>query len=114
MKGGVGTVKTRLMKPRDQQPPSIREYDDDLPPMTEEELSRVKTVPRVKTLRRVLRLTQQEFSDRYGIPLGTLRDWEQGAKEPDTAAKSYIRCIMGDAEGVARAFKRIPPAPGAE
>jgi hypothetical protein len=32
--------------------------DDDLPPMTEEELSRVNIVPRVKTLRRVLRLTQ--------------------------------------------------------
>jgi hypothetical protein len=56
--------------------------------------------------------TQQQFSARYGIPLGTLRDWEQGAKEPDTAAKSYLRCIMGDAEGVARAFVRIPPAPG--
>jgi len=91
---------------------AIRDYDDDLPPMTEEELSKVKAVPRVKTLRRVLKLTQEEFSKRYGIPLGTLRDWEQGVKEPDTAAKSYIRAIMGDAEAVARAYQRIPPAPG--
>jgi putative transcriptional regulator len=80
--------------------------------MTEDELSRVKIVPRVKSIRRVLKLTQEEFSKRYGIPLGTLRDWEQGAKEPDTTAKSYIRCIMGDAEAVARAYVRIPPAPG--
>ncbi len=81
--------------------------------MTEEELSKVKVVPRVKTLRRVLKLTQEEFSKRYGIPLGTLRDWEQGAKEPDTTAKSYIRAIMGDAEAVAKAYMRIPPAPDA-
>jgi putative transcriptional regulator len=87
--------------------------DEDLPPMTEAELADVKIVPRVKTLRRVLRLTQEEFSARYGIPVGTLRDWEQGAKEPDTAARSYIRCIMGDPEGVAAAFRRIPPAPEA-
>jgi putative transcriptional regulator len=90
----------------------LRDDDGDLPPMTEEELSRVKIVPRVKSIRRVLKLTQEEFSKRYGIPLGTLRDWEQGAKEPDTTAKSYIRCIMGDAEAVARAYVRIPPAPG--
>jgi putative transcriptional regulator len=96
---------------RKQTAPAVRDYDDDLPPMTEE-LSKVKAVPRVKTLRRVLKLTQEEFSKRYGIPLGTLRDWEQGVKEPDTAAKSYIRAIMGDAEAVARAFKRVPPAPG--
>ncbi len=80
--------------------------------MTEEELSRVKTVPRIKTLRRVLKLTQEEFSKRYGIPLGTLRDWEQGAKEPDTTAKSYIRAIMGNPEAVAKAFREIPQAPG--
>jgi putative transcriptional regulator len=117
MKGGVLTVKTNLMSDAptefaDKQAPSVvRNYDDDLPPMTEEELSKVKAVPRVKTLRRVLKLTQEEFSKRYGIPLGTLRDWEQGAKEPDTAAKSYLRAIMGDAEAVARAYTRIPPPP---
>ncbi len=117
MKGDVLTVKMNLMSnatvafTRKQAAPAIRNYDDDLPPMTEEELSKVKAVPRVKTLRRVLKLTQEEFSKRYGIPLGTLRDWEQGAKEPDTTAKSYIRAIMGDAEAVAMAYLRIPPAP---
>jgi len=81
--------------------------------MTADELERAPKVPRVKSMRRALGLTQEQFSARYGIPLGTLRDWEQGVKEPDTAAKSYLRCIMGDAEGVARAFITIPPAPKA-
>jgi putative transcriptional regulator len=37
---------------------------------------------------RALGLTQQEFSVRFLIPLGTLRDWEQGAAEPDQAARA--------------------------
>jgi len=104
-------VKTNLMSDA-ALASSARDYDDDLPPMTEEELDKIKAVPRVRTIRKVLKLTQAQFSERYGIPVGTLRDWEQGTKEPDTAAKSYIRCIMGDAEGVARAYRAVPPAPG--
>ena len=45
---------------------------------TPEERARARRVPRVRTLRRVLGLTQEEFAARYQIPLGTLRDWEQG------------------------------------
>ncbi len=82
--------------------------------MTVRELEKAPRVPRVKSMRRALRLTQEQFAGRYGIPLGTLRDWEQGAKEPDTTAKSYLRCIMGDAEAVARAFMAVPPAPAVE
>jgi len=40
-------------------------------------------VPRVKIIRRALHLTQEEFAERYRIPLGTLRDWERGRAEPD-------------------------------
>jgi putative transcriptional regulator len=57
--------------------------DPDARPMTTEELREARRVPRVKTLRRALGLTQQEFAARYQIPLGTLRDWEQGRTEPD-------------------------------
>jgi putative transcriptional regulator len=37
----------------------------------------------VRTIRRRLRLTQHEFSRRFGIPQGTLRDWEQGRRRPE-------------------------------
>ena len=57
--------------------------DPDARPMTEAELRNAKRVPRVKTIRRALQLTQEEFAARYHIPLGTLRDWEQGRSEPD-------------------------------
>jgi putative transcriptional regulator len=70
--------------------------------MTRAELARMKRVPRVKTLRRALMLTQEEFAARYHIPIGTLRDWEQGRTEPDAPARAYLKVIAADPNGVAR------------
>ncbi len=64
----------------------------------------MRLVPRAKTLRRALGLTQEEFATRFQIPLGTLRDWEQGRAEPDQTARAYLRVIAGDAEAVVRAL----------
>jgi putative transcriptional regulator len=52
--------------------------DPDARPMTPEQIRRTRRVPRPKTLRRALALTQEEFAAGYHIPIGTLRDWEQG------------------------------------
>jgi putative transcriptional regulator len=79
--------------------------DPDARPMTPEELRKARRVPRVKTLRRALRLTQQEFAARYQIPLGTLRDWEQGRTEPDQPARAYLTVIAHDPEGALRALQ---------
>ncbi len=65
----------------------------------------MRRVPRVKTLRRALHLTQEEFAARYHIPLGTLRDWEQGRSEPDQPARAYLRVIANDPQRVERALK---------
>jgi len=80
--------------------------DPDARPMTQQELRTARRVPRVKTLRRALGLTQQEFAARYRIPLGTLRDWEQGRTEPDQPARAYLRVIARDPEGVRRGLSR--------
>src|SRR5690348_5934483 len=79
--------------------------DPDARPMTPEELKKARRVPRVKTLRRALGLTQQEFAARYQIPLGTLRDWEQGRTEPDQPVRAYLTVIAHDPEGVRRALQ---------
>jgi putative transcriptional regulator len=79
--------------------------DSDNPPRSEAELAKMRSVPRVKTLRRALHLTQEEFADRYHIPLGTLRDWEQGRSEPDRPARAYLKVIAHDPEGVMRALQ---------
>lgn len=82
--------------------------DPDAQPLTEADFARMKRVPRIKTLRRVLRLTQEEFATRYHIPIGTLRDWEQGRTEPDQPARAYLNAIAGDPEGVRRALAAGP------
>jgi putative transcriptional regulator len=79
--------------------------DPDAQPLTEADLARMKRVPRTKTLRRALGLTQEEFAARYHIPLGTLRDWEQGRTEPDQPARAYLTVIARDPEGVHRALQ---------
>ena len=79
--------------------------DPDAQPLTEADLARMKRVPRTKTLRRALGLTQEEFAARYHIPLGTLRDWEQGRTEPDQPARAYLTVIAHDPEGVRRALQ---------
>ena len=65
----------------------------------------MKRTPRAKLIRRALGLTQEEFSARFHIPLGTLRDWEQGAAEPDQAARAYLKVIAVDPEAVCRALR---------
>lgn len=80
--------------------------DPDALPMTPEQLRAARRVPRTKTLRRALALTQEEFAARYHIPLGTLRDWEQGRCEPDQPARTYLTAIAHDPEGVKRALAR--------
>lgn len=62
----------------------------------------------IKGLRRATGLTQEEFCARFRIPLGTLRDWEQGRSEPDKPARAYLRAIAGDAAAVSRALERGP------
>jgi putative transcriptional regulator len=85
--------------------------DPDAQPLTEERLAQMKRVPRAKTLRRGLGLTQEEFAARFHIPVGTLRDWEQGCAEPDQTAKAYLKVIASDPDAVRRALDRPASAP---
>jgi len=76
--------------------------DPDAQPLTDADFARLKRVPRAKTIRRALGLTQEEFAARYYIPVGTLRDWEQGRSEPDQPARAFLAVIAGDPDGVSR------------
>jgi putative transcriptional regulator len=80
--------------------------DPDAQPLTEEQLARLKPVSRAKIVRVKLHLTQEQFAERYGIPLSTLRDWEQYRTEPDRAAQSYIEAIAAFPEGIAEALAK--------
>ena len=76
--------------------------DPDFEPfLTDEDREKIKTLPDPKRIRKKLKLTQKEFSRRYEIPLGTLRDWERRARFPDSAARAYLTVISRDPKGVA-------------
>jgi putative transcriptional regulator len=82
--------------------------DPDNPPLTLERVARLRRVPQVKVMRRALGLTQEEFSTRFRIPLGTLRDWEQGKTEPDQATRAYLTVIARDPDAVRKALDSAP------
>lgn len=79
--------------------------DPDNPPMTDEELKRLRRTPNPKEIRQKLHMTQEQFAMQFHVPLGTLRDWEQGAKYPDTAARSYLRVIEKAPQTVMQALE---------
>jgi putative transcriptional regulator len=80
--------------------------DPDAQPLTPADFKRMKARPRVQIIRRALDLTQEEFAERYHIPLGTLRDWEQGRSEPDQPTRAYLTVIARDPEHVDRLLNR--------
>ena len=82
--------------------------DRDARPLTAEDLRRMKRTPQAKIIRRALAITQEEFAVRYHIPLGTLRDWEQGRTEPDQPARAYLTVIARDPEGIWRNLASAP------
>jgi putative transcriptional regulator len=79
--------------------------DLDNPPLSSADFQRMPRTPQAKLIRRALHLTQEAFAARFHIPLGTLRDWEQGRSEPDRPARAYLTVIARDPEGVERALR---------
>jgi putative transcriptional regulator len=81
--------------------------DGDNRPLSANDLGRMKRTPQVRIIRRALGISQEDFAARYHIPIGTLRDWEQGRVAPDQAAKAYLTVIARNPEAVRKALN--PP-----
>ena len=73
-------------------------------PLAADELANLPRVPRIKTLRRALQLTEQQFCDAFCIPVETIRDWEAGVSEPDAVAQAYLLLIAREPGMVAAAL----------
>jgi len=89
-------------KPGDTSPPPD-EPDADAP-LSDDEFARGHGAMLARRARAATTLSQEAFAARYGIPAGSLRDWEQGRRAPDAAARSYLRVIARLPEDVARAL----------
>jgi len=78
------------------------EADPDAPPLSPDELSRMRRVSRVKVLRHRLGMTQVQFAEAFRLPLTTLRDWEQRRSTPDAPARALLLAIDRDPETMRR------------
>jgi putative transcriptional regulator len=78
--------------------------DPDAQPLSPADLKLMKRTPQVKIIRRALGFSQDDFAARFQIPIGTLRDWEQGRATPDQAARAYLKVIARDPEAVHKAL----------
>lgn len=47
----------------------------------------------VKSIRNRLNLSQQEFAQRYGFPVATVKNWEQKRRQPEGAARILLKVI---------------------
>jgi len=70
--------------------------DPDAQPLTPAQLARMRRVPRVKTVRQRLGMTQAEFAEAFHLPITTLRDWEQHRSVPDAPARALLLAIERD------------------
>lgn len=58
----------------------------------------------VKAIRRRVKMSQAEFSRAYGISKRALQEWEQGGRQPDSAARAYLTVIAKEPAVVRRAL----------
>lgn len=61
----------------------------------------------VKALREGLKMSQPEFALRFGFNLGTLRQWEQGRRYPDGAARVLLTVISHAPQAVKEALESV-------
>jgi putative transcriptional regulator len=65
--------------------------------------------PAVRELRRRAQLTQIEFASRLGVPVETIRNWEQGKRLPRGPARALLTVIARAPETVFAALDEHAP-----
>lgn len=58
----------------------------------------------VKEIRALTQLSQPKFARILDVDVGTLRNWEQGRREPTGPAKALLRAIKNDPKAVLKAL----------
>ena len=88
--------------------------DPDNPPLTPEQLARFRRVPNPQQIREKLGLSQREFARQFEISLDNIRDWEEGARRPDSTARTYLRVIQQNPDAVREALAQTYDKPAPE
>jgi putative transcriptional regulator len=64
----------------------------------------------VKETRQALKLSQRDFSRTYSLPISTIRNWEQGLRKPEGAARILLNLIAQKPSLVAEEIKKMKMA----
>ncbi|MBR0752765.1 helix-turn-helix domain-containing protein [Bradyrhizobium jicamae] len=81
-----------------------------LAPKLPAETASVASQPAVRDLRRRAQLTQLEFAAKLGVPVETIRNWEQGKRAPRGPARALLAVIAHAPETVFAALSSEPTA----
>ncbi len=73
-------------------------------PVSDEGVERGQRARAIRMARTQLGLSQAEFAERFRVPLGTLRDWEQARVMPPEFAVAYAKVIAKHPGMVAEAL----------
>ena len=58
----------------------------------------------VRAIRRAAGMTQAQFAAAYEFSIRTVQEWERGAKRPSGPARTLLRAIKADPEGLRKAL----------
>src|ERR1700683_2063361 len=58
----------------------------------------------VKAIRKRVKMSQSQFARAYGISKRALQEWEQGGRQPDSTARSYLMVIANQPVSVRHAL----------
>jgi putative transcriptional regulator len=61
----------------------------------------------VRAIRRATGMTQAEFAAAYKFSVRTVQQWERGAKKPGDPARTLLRAIKADPEGLRKALAAV-------
>jgi putative transcriptional regulator len=79
--------------------------DPDAQPLSDEKLARGFRPKALTALRKRLGLSQAEFARQFMFNLRTLQDWEQGRRQPEGIARTYLRVIDRNPDAVRAALE---------
>ncbi|WP_207887262.1 DNA-binding transcriptional regulator [Pseudomonas sp. 30_B] len=63
---------------------------------------------KVREIRRATGLSQAKFAEKIDVAVGTLRNWEQGRRDPEGPARALLRAIDNDPVHVLAALSGEP------
>ena len=92
----------RLAAKTDAEITAAARSDPDSPPLTIEQLARMKPVAVARRVRQKLGMSHKTFAAAYNIPVDVLLAWERHEAEPTHAELAYLSAIEREPERIKR------------